>query len=32
MIHGYDEIFDEVLWDVATTDVPHLRTVIITLL
>ena len=25
MIHGYDEVVDEVLWDVATKDVPHLR-------
>jgi uncharacterized protein with HEPN domain len=28
MIHGYDEVVDEVLWDVATKDVPHLRRVI----
>jgi uncharacterized protein with HEPN domain len=25
MIHGYDEVVDEVLWDVATKDIPHLR-------
>jgi uncharacterized protein with HEPN domain len=25
MIHGYDEVIDEVLWDIATKDVPHLR-------
>ena len=28
MIHGYDEVVDEVLWDVATKDVPHLRRMI----
>ncbi len=32
MIHGYDEIIDEVLWDVATRDVPDLREVIAALL
>jgi uncharacterized protein with HEPN domain len=31
MIHGYDEVVDEVLWDVATGDVPHLRLAISTL-
>ena len=25
MFHGYDEVVDEVLWDVATKDIPHLR-------
>ncbi|MFN2474920.1 MAG: DUF86 domain-containing protein [Chthoniobacterales bacterium] len=25
MIHGYDVVADEVLWDVATKDVPELR-------
>jgi uncharacterized protein with HEPN domain len=25
MIHGYDEVVDDVLWDVATKDIPHLR-------
>ena len=29
MIHGYDEVVDEVLWDVATKDVPQLRQEII---
>jgi uncharacterized protein with HEPN domain len=28
MIHGYDEVLDEVLWDVATKDVPQLRATI----
>jgi uncharacterized protein with HEPN domain len=25
MIHGYDVVLSEVLWDVATSDVPKLR-------
>lgn len=28
LIHGYDQIANEVLWDVATRDVPHLRRVL----
>ncbi len=28
MIHGYDEVIDVVLWDVATKDVPRLRELI----
>ena len=28
LIHGYDQVADEVLWDVATRDVPHLRMVL----
>ncbi len=32
MIHGYDTIMDDVLWDVATKDVPQLRQAIDALL
>lgn len=32
MIHGYDEVIDQVLWDVATKDVPGLRHAIAVLL
>ena len=32
MIHGYDEVANDVLWDVATKDVPDLRRVISALL
>lgn len=32
MIHGYDVVVDDVLWDVATRDVPQLRKVVSALL
>lgn len=32
MIHGYDEVIDEVLWEVATKDVPDLRRAVVALL
>ncbi len=32
MIHGYDEVIDEVLWEVATKDVPDLRRAVLALL
>lgn len=28
MVHGYDVVLDDVLWDVATSDVPKLRNAI----
>jgi uncharacterized protein with HEPN domain len=28
MIHGYDEVVDDVLWEVATKDIPQLRAAI----
>lgn len=32
LIHGYDEIDDEVVWDTVTVDLPTLRTEVDTLL